>query len=256
MAFKRSMLRYGETTQPVTPYQKAAQKWDERIGSARVQAHNWRLMALGSVLLSVILAAILLWLGRSGGAVPYIVEVDRQGALGRKPVGDPYLGLRPSQEGRNHRLATTGRDDMGDGCRAAEPPLPHGLLPPQQAATAMGFSLHTCRSLVAGDDGAARTSAAMASPATAKGLAARAGMMAMAPSGSVRPNSPLQHLDQLVVADQIGRHADRRRGPRCLGLMPPRQAATAMAERAAVRHIGGRGRRRACRSTERLRDAD
>jgi len=70
MAFKRSTLRYGETTQPVTPYQKAAQKWDERIGSARVQAHNWRLMALGSVLLSLILAAVLLWLGRSGGAVP------------------------------------------------------------------------------------------------------------------------------------------------------------------------------------------
>ena len=69
MAFKRSTLRYGETTQPVTPYQKAAQKWDERIGSARVQAHNWRLMALGSVLLSLILAAVLLWLGRSGGTV-------------------------------------------------------------------------------------------------------------------------------------------------------------------------------------------
>ena len=92
---------------------------------------------------------------------------------------------------------------MSDGCRAAEHPLPHGLLPPQQAATAMGFSLHTCRSLVAGDDGAARTSAAMASPATAKGLAARASMLAMAPSDSVRPNSPLQHLDQPVVADQL-----------------------------------------------------
>lgn len=168
-----------------------------------VEVDNWRLKALGSVLMSVILAAILLWLDRSGGAVPYIVEVDHQGALGRKPVGDPYLGLRPTQEGHNHRLATTGRDDMSDGCRAAEPPLPYGLLPPQQAATAVGFSLHTCRSLVAGDDGAARTSAAMAWPATAKGLAARAGMLAMAPSDSVRPNSPLQHLDQPVVADQL-----------------------------------------------------
>ena len=69
MVFKRSNLRYGETPQPVTPYQKAAQKWDERIGTARVQAHNWRLMALGSVLLSLVLAAILLWLGRSGSAV-------------------------------------------------------------------------------------------------------------------------------------------------------------------------------------------
>src|SRR5262249_24376368 len=40
MAFKRSTLRYGETPEPVTPYQKAAQVWDERIGSARVQAQG------------------------------------------------------------------------------------------------------------------------------------------------------------------------------------------------------------------------
>jgi len=80
MVFKRSNLRYGDTPQPVTPYQKAAQEWDQRIGSARVQAHNWRLMALGSLFLSLIMAAILLWLGRTGSAVPYVVEIDAQGA--------------------------------------------------------------------------------------------------------------------------------------------------------------------------------
>ena len=68
MSFKRAGLRYGETPEPVTPYQKAAQVWDERIGSARVQAHNWRLMALGRSSCRIILAAILLWLGRSGSA--------------------------------------------------------------------------------------------------------------------------------------------------------------------------------------------
>lgn len=50
--FRRSTTRYGTTPEPVTPYQKAAQVWDERIGSARVQARNWRLMAFGSLLLS------------------------------------------------------------------------------------------------------------------------------------------------------------------------------------------------------------
>src|SRR5215468_10942893 len=79
MMFKRSTLRYGETPEPVTPYQKAAQVWDERIGSARVQAYNWRLMALGSLMLSLLLAAILLWVGRSGSTTPYIVEVDPHG---------------------------------------------------------------------------------------------------------------------------------------------------------------------------------
>ena len=52
MTFKRTTLHYGTTPQPVTPYQKAAQVWDERIGSSRAQAHNWRLMALGSLVIS------------------------------------------------------------------------------------------------------------------------------------------------------------------------------------------------------------
>lgn len=94
MSFKRSTLRYGETPEPVTPYQKAAQAWDERIGSARVQAHNWRLMALGSLALSLILAAILLWLGRSASTTPYIVEVDPRG--GARAVGPAAEVYKPS----------------------------------------------------------------------------------------------------------------------------------------------------------------
>ncbi|MFN3615390.1 MAG: VirB8/TrbF family protein, partial [Rubrimonas sp.] len=45
--FRRDSVRYAKTPEPVTPYQKAAQAWDERMGSARVQARNWRIMALG-----------------------------------------------------------------------------------------------------------------------------------------------------------------------------------------------------------------
>src|SRR6266478_1615711 len=54
--FRRPAVRYGRTPEPETPYQKAAQVWDERIGSARVQAKNWRLMAFGSLILSAGLA--------------------------------------------------------------------------------------------------------------------------------------------------------------------------------------------------------
>ncbi|GAB5378045.1 MAG: hypothetical protein AcusKO_45070 [Acuticoccus sp.] len=50
--FKRPATHYGKSPEPETPYQKAAQAWDERIGSARVQARNWRLMAFGSLILS------------------------------------------------------------------------------------------------------------------------------------------------------------------------------------------------------------
>ena len=52
MQFKRSIRRYGRTPEPETPFQRAGQMWDERIGSARVQARNWRLMAFGGLALS------------------------------------------------------------------------------------------------------------------------------------------------------------------------------------------------------------
>jgi hypothetical protein len=49
MPFKRAVQRYGQTPQAETPYHKTGQLWDERIGNARVQAANWRLMALGTL---------------------------------------------------------------------------------------------------------------------------------------------------------------------------------------------------------------
>ncbi|MGJ0454613.1 MAG: conjugal transfer protein TrbF [Methylocystis sp.] len=77
--FKRSSIRYGRTPEPETPYQKAAQVWDERIGSARVQAHNWRLIAFGSLFLAGGLAAALVWQGARGSIVPWVVQIDKIG---------------------------------------------------------------------------------------------------------------------------------------------------------------------------------
>lgn len=78
--FRRSSVRYGTTPEPVTPYQKAAQVWDERIGSARVQARNWRIMALGCLALTTGMSAALVWQSTRGTVVPYVVEVDNLGA--------------------------------------------------------------------------------------------------------------------------------------------------------------------------------
>ena len=50
--FRRPTIRYGQTPEPTTPYQRAAQQWDDRIGSARVQAKNWRLAFFGALALS------------------------------------------------------------------------------------------------------------------------------------------------------------------------------------------------------------
>ncbi|MBZ9937007.1 conjugal transfer protein TrbF [Mesorhizobium sp. BR1-1-16] len=77
--FNRPSTHYGKTPQPETPYQRAAQVWDERIGSARVQAKNWRLMAFGSLALSAGLSAALAWQSASGSIVPWVVQVDKLG---------------------------------------------------------------------------------------------------------------------------------------------------------------------------------
>jgi type IV secretion system protein TrbF len=79
MVFRRSSIRYGRTPEPETPYQKAAQVWDERIGLARVQAKNWRYMAFGSLFLSTGLASALVWQSLRGTVVPWVVQVDRLG---------------------------------------------------------------------------------------------------------------------------------------------------------------------------------
>ncbi|HDZ74523.1 MAG TPA: conjugal transfer protein TrbF [Aurantimonas coralicida] len=77
--FKRPSTHYGKTPEPETPYQRAAQVWDERIGSARVQAKNWRLMAFGSLLLAGGFASALVWQSARGTIVPWVVQVDQLG---------------------------------------------------------------------------------------------------------------------------------------------------------------------------------
>ena len=92
--FRRPSVRYGTTPEPVTPYQKAAQVWDERIGSARVQARNWRLMAMGCLALSAGLSAALAWQSTRSSVVPYVVEVDNLGAA--QAVAPALAEYRPT----------------------------------------------------------------------------------------------------------------------------------------------------------------
>jgi len=79
--FRRALQRYGATPEPATPYQRAAQIWDDRIGSSRVQARNWRLMALGGLGLAFVLSGALAWQSAQSRIVPYVVQVDKFGAV-------------------------------------------------------------------------------------------------------------------------------------------------------------------------------
>jgi type IV secretion system protein VirB5 len=89
--FKRPHNHYGRAPAPVTPYQRAAQVWDDRIGSARVQARSWRLAFFGSLLISGGLAGGLVWHSARGTITPWVVEVDKLGeARAVAPADEDY----------------------------------------------------------------------------------------------------------------------------------------------------------------------
>lgn len=94
MYFKRSVQRYGGSPEPVTPYQRAGQTWDDRIGSARVQARNWRFMAIGTLVLSGGLSVALIWQSQQGRVVPYVVAVDRLGEA--RAISKAEVAYRPT----------------------------------------------------------------------------------------------------------------------------------------------------------------
>lgn len=92
--FKRSTTSYGQTPEPETPYQKADQVWDDRIGSARVQARNWRLMAFGCLALSLGLSGGVIWQAGRSTITPYVVEIDRLGET--RAVGPAIRTYEPT----------------------------------------------------------------------------------------------------------------------------------------------------------------
>ncbi|HUO00878.1 MAG TPA: conjugal transfer protein TrbF [Bradyrhizobium sp.] len=92
--FRRPSVRYGRTPEPETPFQKAAQVWDERIGSARVQARNWRLIAFGNLFLAAGLACGLIWQAARGMVTPWVVEIDKLGQA--QAVGPAIADYQPT----------------------------------------------------------------------------------------------------------------------------------------------------------------
>lgn len=84
--------RLGATPVPQTPYQRAGQAWDQRIGAARVQAANWRLIALGLLASNLVQTGGMIWQAARGSVTPWVVEVDRLGQT--LAVGPAVRGYR------------------------------------------------------------------------------------------------------------------------------------------------------------------
>ena len=66
---------------PETPYQRAQQEWDERIGSARVQAKNWRLAAFAAMLVALFALIALAVVLATRTEKIFIAEVTQGGKI-------------------------------------------------------------------------------------------------------------------------------------------------------------------------------
>ncbi|NCP44612.1 MAG: conjugal transfer protein TrbF [Sphingomonadales bacterium] len=92
--FKRPDIRYGATPEAETPYRRAGQIWDDRVGSARVQAKNWRLMAFGCLFLAAGAGGALVYQSLRGTVVPWVVTVDKLGQA--QAAGPASADYRPT----------------------------------------------------------------------------------------------------------------------------------------------------------------
>jgi type IV secretion system protein VirB5 len=103
MLWKRSQSRYGTTPMAETPYQRAAQVWDDRMGSARVQAKNWRLTALVALGLCAALSAAYVWRSTQSMVTPYVIELDSSGEV--RTVSATVANYEPTDAQIAYQLA-------------------------------------------------------------------------------------------------------------------------------------------------------
>lgn len=73
---------------PESPYINARREWNERYSSYIAAANNWRVAALGSIAVSLILAGGLVWVSGQSRVVPYYVETNTYGEVTRVARAD------------------------------------------------------------------------------------------------------------------------------------------------------------------------
>lgn len=95
--------RMGATPEPDTPYRKAQQLWDNRIGAAAEQARTWRTTAFVSLALTGALAAAVTVLAMRPAAVPFVIEANQSGEA--RLVGPATSSYQPSDAQMAWQLA-------------------------------------------------------------------------------------------------------------------------------------------------------
>lgn len=63
---------------PMSPYLKAKEEWDSRIGTTVIQAKNWRLLSLCSLFSSFLLIGIIFYQASQSRIIPVVVGLDKE----------------------------------------------------------------------------------------------------------------------------------------------------------------------------------
>jgi type IV secretion system protein TrbF len=91
------------TVEPITPYMRAKQEWDDRIGQSRVQAHNWRGFAITLLLIVLfLLVGLIISISKHETKI-FVAEVSKEGrVVNVAPLTVPYA---PSDAQKEYFLA-------------------------------------------------------------------------------------------------------------------------------------------------------
>ena len=103
MKWKRSQSKFGKTPVPETPYQRAGQKEDRRLGRANARGNRWCLAFCGAMGLATLSTSGLIYQSAQASIVPWVVEVDESGAV--KASGPAQTNFKPSDAQIAHQLA-------------------------------------------------------------------------------------------------------------------------------------------------------
>ena len=103
MKWKRASNRFGKTLVPVTPYQKAGQIEDRRLGRANARGNRWCLAFCAAMGLAALSTSGLIYQSAQASIVPWVVEVDETGAV--KASGPAETNFKPSDAQIAHQLA-------------------------------------------------------------------------------------------------------------------------------------------------------
>lgn len=97
--FKKEAVQYKAKEEKLTPYERAHKEWDERIGSARAQAENWRLIAILSSAAAILLLILSIIIMSVRTTKVFVAQVEKGGrVVNVAPLTVPYNPTQAQKE--------------------------------------------------------------------------------------------------------------------------------------------------------------